>query len=291
MSSQPTKKKHPEEMPILPPIPMAAADDPARAVQQQPTAMAESEGSEKAAYTAHAHRNVARHRFLSPAEWTRVASGIGGIGDGEQRRSVHPSSWWWPPKGMPPGLYRDIVRHRHKFYCLFHLFSIARWSLLVLQLLIGAALTSLGTLSLRDGTPITILGAINTVIAGFLAMLHNSGLPERFRHDMIQFEELEDHVKEILDSGIAPVGHSTDQVLAECFDVFREAKATVAANMPVNYNSRQVLRSGKQGLGSVVTPMPLPPLDAKPPYSSRPAAGAEASAKDATVGAGASKHS
>ncbi|KAF4587364.1 C6 transcription factor [Ophiocordyceps camponoti-floridani] len=115
------------------------------------------------------------------------------------------------------------------------------------QLLIGAAVTSLGSFAKRSGVPITILGALNTVMAGLLALLHNSGLPDRYRYDMAQFEELEDRIKEILESGIAPIDQTTDQVLAECFDLFRMAKATVNANMPATYNSRQTLQTGTGG--------------------------------------------
>lgn len=114
---------------------------------------------------------------------------------------------------------------------------------MILQLLIGAALTALGSMSLEDGRPITVLGAVNTVIAGLLALLHNSGLPDRYRSDMAGFEEIEDRIKEFLDSGIALVDQKPEQVLAECFDLYRHAKSTVTVNMPSNYASRQMLQS------------------------------------------------
>lgn len=48
---------------------------------------------------------------------------------------------------------------------------------LMLQLLSGAALTGLGstTNSCGNGVAITILAAANTVNAGLIALLHNSG--------------------------------------------------------------------------------------------------------------------
>jgi hypothetical protein len=109
---------------------------------------------------------------------------------------------------------------------------------MLLQLFIGATLTALGSMSFKQGTPITILGAANTIIAGLLAFLQNSGLPDRYRYDKSEFEALEDHIKEILDSGIAPADQTTDQILAECFDLYQDAKATVCANLPANYMSR-----------------------------------------------------
>lgn len=124
------------------------------------------------------------------------------------------------------------------------------WVLMLLQLCISATLTALGSVALHDGTPITVLGAINTIAAGVLAFLHNSGLPDRYRYDMDEFREVEDHIREILDSGIAPDDLSTEQVLAECFDLYRDAKATVTANMPDNYRTK----NGKIRQGTASTP-------------------------------------
>ncbi|KAL7789017.1 hypothetical protein V8C37DRAFT_219601 [Trichoderma ceciliae] len=184
------------------------------------------------------HHQTPRHRFLTPTEWGVVAHGIGGIRDREQQTPIHPTSWLWPPKGMPRGLYKDTVTQRTKFFYLYHASSGIRWVLMLLQLFIGATLTALGSMSYEQGTPITILGAANTVIAGLLAFLQNSGLPDRYRYDKSEFEALEDHIKEILDSGIAPADQASDQILAECFDLYQDAKATVSANLPANYMSR-----------------------------------------------------
>lgn len=260
--------KHPDDMSILPSIPMAgqgpgkAGPGPTKGQRGQKEPGGDSPkgpGVPTGDYQPHGgHRRVARHRFLSPAEWNLVADSIGGAADTERHRPVHPSRGWYPTAGMPPGLYRDVVAQRNKYYLLFHAASIARSSLMVLQLLIGAALTSIGAMALKNSIPITVLGAVNTVIAGLIALLHNGGLPDRFRYDMTQFEELEDHIKELLDSGIAPVDMTTDQILAECFDRFREAKATVAANLPVNYNTRATLQLDN-GRGPISLPQHLPP--------------------------------
>lgn len=175
-----------------------------------------------------------------------MAHAIGGLRDREKMTPAHPTSWWWPPKGMPHGLYRDAVTKRVKSYYLYHISSSVRWILMLAQLLIGASLTALGSMSLSDGVPITVLGATNTVIAGILAFLQNSGLPDRYRYDMAEFEAVEDHVKELLDSGIALTSQATDQIIAECFDLYRDAKMTIAANMPANYNSRLARTTGRK---------------------------------------------
>lgn len=187
-----------------------------------------------------------RHRFLSRAEWVVLAHGVGAVSDAEQHQLVHPTHWWWPPRGMVGGLYKSVVLERTKFLYLYHIASICRWTLMIAQLLIGAALTALGPQSLEDGTPITVLGAVNTINAGLLALLHNSGLPDRYRYNKAEFEGLEDHIRELLDTGLVPADKAIDQVLAECFDVFQEAKSTVKANMPVTYNPGLGLKDVRQ---------------------------------------------
>ncbi|CAH0015429.1 unnamed protein product [Clonostachys rhizophaga] len=188
-------------------------------------------------------RPIPRHRFLTSSEWTALAGGLGAIRDHENHAPVHPTSWWWPPRGMVRGLYRDVVQQRTLYGYLFHVASVSRWSLMIVQLLLGAALTALGPQPAHHGPPITALGALNTIIAGLLALLHNSGLPDRYRYNMFEFEELEDHIRELLDTGLAPADSAMDQTLVECFNLFHQAKATVAANMPANYNSKNQLRA------------------------------------------------
>ncbi|KAG5936572.1 hypothetical protein E4U60_002495 [Claviceps pazoutovae] len=145
------------------------------------------------------HHKVIAHRFLSSAEWSSIANGLGGVKDGE-----------------------------------------------------------------TDGKPITILGAANTVIAGLLALFHNSGIPDRYWNDMAEFEDIEDHIKEILDSGIVPAGQSAPQVLAECFDYFRDAKATIVVNLPANYSSKQSFQATKPQNTTTPPPAGQPGSSAAP---------------------------
>ncbi|KAK3374486.1 hypothetical protein B0T24DRAFT_297288 [Lasiosphaeria ovina] len=175
------------------------------------------------------------HRFLSPAEWARVAHGLGAIKEGETHNVVHPSCWYWPPKGMPEGLYRDVVTQRSKYFISHHCLSVVRWFLMIFQIVIGAILTAMGSLDLRNGTPITVLAAVNTVDAGLLALMHNSGLPDRYRLDKVEFSKVEDFLKELLDTGIVEANQTVDDVLSECFAKYQAAKATVLANMPESY--------------------------------------------------------
>lgn len=137
----------------------------------------------------------AQHRFLSPTEWARVAHGIGAIREGETHQVVHPTCWYWPAKGLPDGLYRDVVTARTKYLTLYQSTSTLRWVLLVLQITIGAILTALGSVHLSNKLTVTALAAANTIDAGLLALLHNSGMPDRYRLDKAEFVQVEDFLK------------------------------------------------------------------------------------------------
>lgn len=100
---------------------------------------------------------------------------------------------------MPEGLYRDVIYQRTHYFCSYHIFSIMRWVLMILQIVLGAVLTALGAWGgsegVGTGTPITILAAVNTTVAGLLALMHNSGLPDRLRLNKVEFEQVADHLK------------------------------------------------------------------------------------------------
>ncbi|XEV05245.1 hypothetical protein FSHL1_010532 [Fusarium sambucinum] len=124
--------------------------------------------------------------------------------------------------------------------------SYVRWILLIVQLIIGAALTALGPMSLEKGTPITILGASNTVLAGLLALFTHSGLPDRYRYDKAEFERVEDHIREILITGLVHAGKTANEALAECYDRFHHAKTTVEVNVPAAYIPSQGVPPGQR---------------------------------------------
>ncbi|XWW95440.1 hypothetical protein V2A60_003399 [Cordyceps javanica] len=163
---------------------------------------------------------------------------------------------------MANGLYRDVVRRRSRCMVLFYAATLMQWAFMLLQLCISATLTALGSVAVKDGTPITVLGAVNTVSAGILAFLHNSGIPDRYRKDMEELREVEDHIKELLDSGIAPAELSLEQIIAECFDLYQDAKATISANLPDNYRQRQTTPVRRMPPPS--GPKPSEPGDATP---------------------------
>lgn len=198
-------------------------------------------------------------RSLSPVEWTFFARGVGGIRDAERNVPVQPASRIWPPKGLPLGLYRDTVYNRTMSFYMYKFASIIRWIFLILQLMIGASLTALGGMSTRDGTPITVLGASNTVIAGLLALLHNSGVPDRYRYDKAEFERVEDHIRELLVTRLVRADKSVNEALSDCFDYYQHAKRTVNSNMPAAYVPTPIVPAA-QAVAAVPVCHPQPVL-------------------------------
>ena len=100
---------------------------------------------------------------------------------------------------------------------------------------LGAILTALGASSTLNGIPITTLAAANTVIAGIIALLHNSGLPNRFRNDWNEFRKVEMHVTELMHSGVVRKDSSVAETIERCWAMYREAVDTVLGNKPASY--------------------------------------------------------
>ncbi|EPE32199.1 hypothetical protein GLAREA_07332 [Glarea lozoyensis ATCC 20868] len=155
----------------------------------------------------------------------------------------------WPPSGLNEGLYKDVLRYRHFAQYKFYFASLLYNFCLVTQLILGAALTSLSASSAsRNGTAITIIAAANTVNAGLVALLHNSGLPSRLRNDMVEYEKVQIWIEEIMRGGVAlgvlvegGAGDSTitvrDKVVGEASARFLRARMTVEKNRPNAYSA------------------------------------------------------
>ena len=140
----------------------------------------------------------------------------------------------YPPLGLPDGLYKDVVRSRvvaqYQFLLTSFVFNVS----LILQVLLGATLTALGSKSLQH-TAVTVLAAANTVVAGILALMHNSGVPQRFQNDWNEFDKVEIFIRGLIDTGIVEEGWNRDQVISDCFHRYSTAKDTISKNKPMSY--------------------------------------------------------
>jgi hypothetical protein len=90
--------------------------------------------------------------------------------------------------------------------------------------------SSMGT---GKDTRMMAIAAVNTINAGLLALMHHSGLPHRYKNDWKEFDGVEIHVKELLESGLVKEGVSRDQAIETCFSMYRKAKERVVRNKRV----------------------------------------------------------
>ncbi|KAI4869364.1 hypothetical protein F4820DRAFT_30052 [Hypoxylon rubiginosum] len=182
------------------------------------------------------HEKIA-YRLLSHTEWAQYCRGVGVFKDDESEQIIRPTSQWWPPNGFRDGLYRDVLIEKTKFGYWFRAIGTVTWTLMLIQIAISAVLTALGSLPSKDGTAITSIAAVNTCVGGILALLHNSGLPDRYRKDKNEFYKIEEHLKAIVDTAVVPADQDLNEVLAGCFDMFRQARQTVQNNHPASYTA------------------------------------------------------
>ncbi|GIZ48710.1 hypothetical protein CKM354_001176000 [Cercospora kikuchii] len=105
-----------------------------------------------------------------------------------------------------------------------------------LQLVVAAALTALGA---ADGNraAVTVFGAINTVIAGFLTYLKGSGLPNRLKYYQHEWAKVREYIEQReRDFSFGLLGHQ--HVLAEVETVremYDNVRADIANNTPERF--------------------------------------------------------
>lgn len=95
----------------------------------------------------------------------------------------------------PEGLYGKVLAAECACAIQYYPCKFFINSSLVLQIFIAAALTAVGA-SGSSHTIVTVLGAINTVIAGLMALMKGHGLPNRLRQDMTQLRAVRDFIED-----------------------------------------------------------------------------------------------
>ncbi|KAF7535547.1 hypothetical protein G7054_g5290 [Neopestalotiopsis clavispora] len=176
-----------------------------------------------------------QYRTMNQQEWVQFCHGVGVMKDNESTTVIRPTAWYWPPRGFPDGLYQDVLWEKAKFTYSFHIIATIVWILMVVQLALNAVLTAVGSSSSQDSVVITTIAGVNTLVSGILALMHNSGLPDRYRSNRNEFGKIEDYLKEIVDTRLVPVDDSIVEVMAHCFDKFASARQSVQDNVPASY--------------------------------------------------------
>lgn len=176
---------------------------------------------------------------LVPNDLRQVCFAIGAPYSSFEEPTPKPTLIRWnsntPP--APPGLYASVISLRRRAQYSYYFSSILYNLLLIAQLLLSAANTALAAQASSHRITLTVLTALTTVNAGIVALLHNSGLPNRLRNDWNEYDKVETFLVEIMTKGVIPAGSTWQDVVQMCFDKFAAAKATVQANKPSFYST------------------------------------------------------
>ncbi|KAJ5377931.1 uncharacterized protein N7496_005340 [Penicillium cataractarum] len=132
------------------------------------------------------------------------------------------------------------------------LFSIVFNFLAILQLIVGATITALGPLGDKHMLAITILGAVNTVIAGVLALMKGRGLPQRLRKDMAELKKLMTFIEEVEINLKYGEGEQANRdvmsLIKDAFDQYKMIQDVIDINQPDSYvHVPQLERSNQSG--------------------------------------------
>jgi len=140
-----------------------------------------------------------------------------------------------PTVPPPTGLYKRVINKRKTAWWKFQILALVYNACISLQLLLGATLTALGASDKKRSAAITILAALNTVDAGLIALLHNSGIPSRYRNDWDEWSKVEVYMADIMQSGVVQANMNKEDVIATCQAMYKAAFDTVENNQPSSY--------------------------------------------------------
>lgn len=152
---------------------------------------------------------------LVPADRTGHSAGATLPGENDEnlvifRRAIGINSdagdWSAPGMSLPDietgrrtavGMYRAVISQQQRKKRVHHGVSALVWTCHGVQIIVGAALTSLGLAAgSKTKVAITVLGAVQTVVASVLTTLRSKGLPEKLSKPEADFRELQVWIEE-----------------------------------------------------------------------------------------------
>lgn len=94
------------------------------------------------------------------------------------------------------GIYRTVILQERRKKRMHHAVSGMVWACHGTQIVVGATLTCLGLKANAFPTTITVLGAVNTVVASILALVKGRSLPEKLGQTEADFRQLKVWIEE-----------------------------------------------------------------------------------------------
>jgi hypothetical protein len=148
------------------------------------------------------------------------------------------------------GIYKTVILTQEKKRFRFAALTAFLYICYFVQIVIGAALTALGATAEQHKWVITALGALNTVLAGILAMIKGSGQPQKIGKDRMEFRKLQDWIEEteaLLAVGV--IGRNRREVgllVESAFKRYNAAKASEENNSPDVYANQPLESLGNR---------------------------------------------
>ncbi|AEO66622.1 uncharacterized protein THITE_2046074 [Thermothielavioides terrestris NRRL 8126] len=176
-------------------------------------------------------------RAVGINSWSGPPAGGGGGGSGGG--ADHPAALEEGRQRRRGGIYAAAAREVRRKAVQYHLLSLLINASHFAQIIIGASLTALGPSAGDHVKVITVLGAINTVLAGVLALIKGQGLPDRLYHDRAEYRRLVDWIEQteaLLAVGVIGRDRKEVGVLVEtAFKKYNAARQCEESNLPENY--------------------------------------------------------
>jgi hypothetical protein len=137
-------------------------------------------------------------------------------------------------------LQKELIQTRSYQNFQYQLITISLNLLVIVQVIIGAAITALGPSGGDHVLAITILGALNTSIAGILSLLKGRGLPQRLRRNIAEISKVLDLIRErktLLRYGnnLQVSNLATSELLQDVFQAYNSMKQIIENNQPDTY--------------------------------------------------------
>lgn len=146
------------------------------------------------------------------------------------------------------GLYKQVIQIQLWRNRQYHLIESIFYFCLGTQIVLGACLAALGPFSSSHGRAITVLGVINSSLAGILALLKGQNLPDRLRKDRFEMRKVQDYIEETEIRLQAIEGREEcdelelelDKHLQIVFAMYNAARDTAELNRPMSYAHQPV---------------------------------------------------
>lgn len=133
------------------------------------------------------------------------------------------------------GIYTRVVHNEARAKKNHAAFNFVINGCLGLQIIVAAALTAMGAAN-SDHAGITVLGAINTVIAGFLTFLKGSGLPGRLKYYQNEWKSVREYIEQ-REREFSQPGCRLDvvRVVESIERMYNDIKSDVEASQPDSF--------------------------------------------------------